>query len=86
MGSEMCIRDRNHILRLRSLTEDYDWMTFFEKDFSILDTSSYSEKSESSIPAKSQEPLQLVQNKLKVASAENSITETKTRDLAKSVS
>jgi len=76
----------NHILRLRSLTEDYDWMTFFEKDFSILDTSSYAEKSGSSIPAKSQEPLQLVQNKLKVASAENSITETKTRDLAKSVS
>jgi hypothetical protein len=76
----------NHILRLRSLTEDYDWMTFFEKDFSILDTSSYAEKSESSIPAKSQEPLQLVQNKLKVASVENSITETKTRDLAKSVS
>ncbi len=76
----------NHILRLRSLTEDYEWMTFFEKDFSILDASSYAEKSGSSSPAKSQEHLQLVQNKLKVASAENSVTETKTRDLAKSVS
>ncbi|GIT62648.1 MAG: hypothetical protein Ct9H300mP21_01940 [Pseudomonadota bacterium] len=29
------------ILRLRSLTEDYEWMTFFENDFSILDASSY---------------------------------------------
>jgi len=76
----------NQILRLRSLTEDYEWMTFFEKDFSILDASSYAEKSGSSLPAKSQEHLQLVQNKLKVASAENSVTETKTRDLAKSVS
>ena len=61
-------------------------VTFFEKDFSILDASSYAEKSGSSLPAKSQEHLQLVQNKLKVASAENSVTETKTRDLAKSVS
>jgi len=76
----------NQIVRLRSLTEDYEWMTFFEKDFSILDASSYTEKSGSSLPAKSQEHLQLVQNKLKVASAENSVTETKTKDLAKSVS
>jgi len=38
-------------------------MTFFEKDFSILDASSYAEKSGSSLPAKSQEHLQLVQNK-----------------------
>ena len=64
----------NQILRLRSLTEDYEWMTFFENDFSILDASSYAEKSESSLPAKSQEHLQLVQNKSKVASAENSVT------------
>jgi hypothetical protein len=61
-------------------------MTFFEKDFSILDASSYTEKYESSLPANSQEHLQLVQNKLKVASAENSVAETKTRDLVKSVS
>ena len=76
----------NQILRLRSRTEDYEWMTFFENDFSILDASSYTEKSGSSLQAKSQEHLQLVQNKSKVHSAENSVTETKTRDLAKSVS
>ena len=76
----------NQILRLRSLTEDYEWMTFFENDFSILDASSYAEKYGSSLPANSKEHLQIVQNKLKVASAENSVAETKTRDLAKSVS
>ena len=76
----------NQILRLRSLTEDYEWMTFFEKDFSILDAPSYVEKSVSSLPEKSQEHLQLVQTKVKVVSEEGPFPQTKTRDLAKSVS
>ena len=76
----------NQILRLRSLTEDYEWMTFFEKDFSKLGIPSYLEKSASSLPEKSQEYLQLVQNNAKVDLEEELIPLTKTRDLAKSVS
>jgi len=76
----------NQILRLRSLTEDYEWMTFFEKDYSSIDAPFYSEKSASSLPAKSQDHLQLVQNKGKVVSEEATFPQTKTRDLAKSVS
>ena len=76
----------NQILRLRSLTEDYEWMTFFEKDFSILDAPSYVEKSSSSLPTKSQEHLQLVQNKARVVSEEGPFPQTKPINLAKAVS
>ena len=74
----------NQILRLRSLTEDYEWMTFFEKDFSVLETTSYLEKSTSSQSMKSQEHLQLVQNKTKVSATETSVPQAKTKDLVKS--
>ena len=74
----------NQILRLRSLTEDYEWMTFFEKDFSVLETTSYFEKSTSSQSMKSQEHLQLVQNKTKVSAAETSVPQAKTKDIVKS--
>ena len=74
----------NHVLRLRSLTEDYEWMTFFEKDFSFIDIPSYAETTTSSQSVKSQEHLQLVQNKLKVSIEENSPPHIKSRDLAKS--
>ena len=74
----------NQILRLRSLTEDYEWMTFFEKDFSVLETTTYLEKSTSSQSMKSQEHLQLVQNKTKVSAAETSVPQAKTKDLVKS--
>ena len=74
----------NQILRLRSLTEDYEWMTFFEKDFSVLETTSYFEKSTSSQSMKSQEHLQLVQNKTKDSAAETSVPQAKTKDLVKS--
>jgi hypothetical protein len=59
-------------------------MTFFEKDFSFIDIPSYAEKTSSSPSAKSQEHLQLVQNKLKASIAENSAPQIKSRDLAKS--
>jgi hypothetical protein len=74
----------NHVLRLRSLTEDYEWMTFFEKDFSFINIPSYADKAATSQSLKSQEHLQLVQNKLKDSTAENSAPQTKSRDLAKS--
>ena len=74
----------NHVLRLRSLTEDYEWMTFFEKDFSFINIPSYAEKADSSQSLKTQEHLQLVQNKLKTSTAENPAPQTKSRDLAKS--
>jgi len=74
----------NHVLRLRSLTEDYEWMTFFEKDFSFIDIPSSAETTLSSQSLKSQEHLQLVQNKLKASISEDSIPHIKSRDLAKS--
>ncbi len=74
----------NHVLRLRSLTEDYEWMTFFEKDFSFIDIPASAEKSLLPPTAKSQEHLQLVQNKLKTSATDNPAPQTKTRDLAKS--
>ena len=76
----------NQVLRLRSLTEDYEWMTFFEKDFSFINITSNAEKSVSSQPSKSQEHLQLVQKKLKTSTEENPVPQGKTRDLVKSVS
>ena len=74
----------NHVLRLRSLTEDYEWMTFFEKDFSFIKVPAYSENKSASQTTKSQEHLQLVQNTIKTSVTENSAPQTKTRDLAKS--
>ncbi len=76
----------NQVLRLRSLTEDYEWMTFFEKDFSFIDVPSSAEKDHSSQNPKSQEHLQLVQNKLKTSRTENISQQTKPKDLAKSQS
>ena len=74
----------NQVLRLRSLTEDYEWMTFFEKDFSFINIPSNAEKSASSQPSKSQEHLQLVQKKLKTSTEENPFQQGKSRDLVKS--
>ena len=74
----------NHVLRMRSLTEDYEWMTFFEKDFSFIKVPAYSENKSASQTTKSQEHLQLVQNTIKTSVTENSAPQTKTRDLAKS--
>ena len=74
----------NQVLRLRSLTEDYEWMTFFEKDFSFIDIPSNTDKTTSPQSLKSQEHLQLVQGKLKGSIAEAPVTNLKSGDLAKS--
>ena len=74
----------NQILRLRSMTEDYECMTFFEKDFSVLETTTYFEKSTSSQSMKSHEQLQFVQNKTKISAIETSVPQAKTKDLVKS--
>ena len=74
----------NQVLRLRSLTEDYEWMTFFEKDFSFINFQSSTEKDLSSQNPKSQEHLQLVQNKLKTSRTENISQQAKAKDIVKS--
>ncbi|MBC8260127.1 MAG: hypothetical protein H8E38_14020 [SAR324 cluster bacterium] len=74
----------NQILRLRSLNEDYEWMTFFEKDFSFIETTSSTIASEPTPATKVQEHLQLVPNNSKSATADIPTLQTKTRDLAKS--
>ena len=74
----------NQILRLRSLTEDYEWMTFFEKDFSILEITSHFKNPTSSLSMKSQEPLQLVKNKTKASATETSVPQAKTKESVKS--
>ena len=74
----------NQVLRLRSLTEDYEWMTFFEKDFSFINFQSSTEKDLSSQDPKSQEHLQLVQNKLKTSRTENISQQAKAKDIVKS--
>ena len=74
----------NQVLRLRSLTEDYEWMTFFEKDFSFINIPSNADKPASFQSSKSQEHLQLVQKKLKTSTEENPLPQGKSRDLVKS--
>jgi hypothetical protein len=61
-------------------------MTFFEKDFSFINIPSNEENTTSSQSSKSQEHLQLVQNKLKTSTEENPVPQGKSRDLVKSVS
>jgi len=72
----------NQILRLRSLNEDYEWMTFFEKEFSYINSNSKLEKNPSIKSTKSQDHLQLVKNKNH--NSENLISATNSVDLAKS--
>jgi len=72
----------NQILRLRSLNEDYEWMTFFEKEFSFINSNSKLEKNSSIKSAKPQDHLQLVQNKNH--NSENLTSATNSKDLAKS--
>jgi len=75
---------KNHVLRLRSLNEDYEWMTFFEKDFSYINNNSNLEKQSSIRSTKPQDHLQLVKNRNKTSNTENSISTAKAFDIAKS--
>ena len=73
----------NHVIRLRSLTEDYEWMTFFEKDFSFINSNYQIQENDIEQISKSQEHLHLVQNKLKIPTQEDPSPITKSKELAK---
>ncbi len=74
----------NQVLRLRSLNEDYEWMTFLENEFSIINSNSTIEKKTSIKSPKSQDHLQLVKNKNKNSNPENSHPTSTGIDIAKS--
>tara|TARA_B100000676_G_C18074517_1_gene846686 strand:- start:2238 stop:3425 length:1188 start_codon:yes stop_codon:yes gene_type:complete len=73
----------NQVIRLRSLNEDYEWMTFFEKEFSFINNASSIETNNPAKSNKSQDHLQLVKNKK--STTENITNNTNSKDFAKSV-
>ena len=74
----------NQVIRLRSLNEDYEWMTFFEKEFSFTKITSKSEENNSLKSSKQQEHLQLVKNKNKNSNPENLNSKVTITDVVKS--
>ena len=71
----------NQVIRLRSLNEDYEWMTFFEKEFSYINSNSKFEEINTTKTLKSQDHLQLVKNKNPTDNPTNKVNP---KDLAKS--